>query len=75
MVEQQGSEVLELADRVVSRGDSLAALLAGDADADVRLGDHGDIVGAITNREHSLVAVELFHEFDKVAFLLGAHTT
>mmetsp|Transcript_3974 Transcript_3974/g.11312 ORF Transcript_3974/g.11312 Transcript_3974/m.11312 type:complete len:311 (+) Transcript_3974:1725-2657(+) len=58
MHQQQRAQEPELRNRKVGRHHSLHALLARDADADVRLLDHADVVGAVADRQRH-VAVRL----------------
>ena len=51
MHQQQPPQVRELADGVVGRTHGLHSLAPRHADAHVRLLDHGDVVGAVTDRE------------------------
>ena len=72
--EQQPLEEAELRDRKVGGVDRLAALLARDADADVRLLDHADVVRAVADRERDGPAAALApHERDELALLRGGH--
>ena len=58
MDEDQPLQEAELADGVVGRHDGLPTFLAGDADADVGLLDHGHVVGAVADRQrHDVEAV------------------
>mmetsp|Transcript_3583 Transcript_3583/g.12644 ORF Transcript_3583/g.12644 Transcript_3583/m.12644 type:complete len:410 (+) Transcript_3583:39-1268(+) len=66
-------EVAELADGIVGRASGLRALLAKDADANVRLQDHADVVGAVADREAHLVRVCL-HVLDDLCLLDRRHS-
>jgi len=46
------SRAPELPNGVIGVVDCLAALLPQDADADVSALDHGDVVGAVADRQH-----------------------
>lgn len=67
--EQKPPKHLELTEREVRRVDSLHALVAVQADADVSLADHGNIVGTVTNGEGDRFGVVLFDETDNISFL------
>jgi hypothetical protein len=49
MPEQQPPQVSKLNDRIISERRSLVPFLAHDADADVGLLNHGDVVDAISD--------------------------
>ena len=49
MVEDQWCQLLELADRVIRCGDSLASLHTSDADANMSLCNHSNIICAVTD--------------------------
>lgn len=56
MDEQEASKKSELAKSVVGRHCSLRALKTIETDANVRLLDHGDVVGSIANRQRHRIA-------------------
>lgn len=56
MDEQKPSKESELAKSVVGRHGSLGALETIETDANVRLLDHGDVVGSIANRQRHRIA-------------------
>ena len=49
VVEQQGSQILELRDGVVTGSRGLHSLKTLDADSNVRLGNHVDVISSITD--------------------------
>lgn len=68
MDEEELREKAELPDGVVGRHGRLRAFEAGDADADVRLLDHRDVVGTVANGErHGVLA--LLDELDRERLL------
>ena len=57
---QQPGEEPELGDGKVGRVCGLQPLVSGDADADVGLLDHGDVVGAVADGQRDLMANSAF---------------
>lgn len=68
--EKQRLQELELANGVVCASCSLLALLAQDADADVGLQDHSNVVGAVTDGQSSFCGMPFLHHVDDVGLLL-----
>ena len=62
--EESALEILELGEAEVGRDGGVAALLAKQAHAHVRLLNHGDVVGAVSNSACHRLAAAVFHQFD-----------
>jgi hypothetical protein len=65
--------MLELADSIISAPDSLRALFAPDANANMCFCDHWDIVGPISNRESDPITLVLCQR-DHICFLAWGYT-
>lgn len=74
MDQHQAGQEAELADGVVRAHDRLPALLTSDTHADVRLLNHGDIVGAVSDGKcHDIQPV--LDQTHNGRLLRGRHTT
>ena len=71
MLEEQGSEELELSNGVIAGSRRLHALTACDTHADMCLIDHRDVVCSVTHRQRHLLWEALANHLHYVALLLG----
>ena len=70
--EQKASSVFELAEGEVGAASGVSALLAVNAEADMGFLDHGDVVGAVSDRcRHRLVLAFLDQSHDLDPALLS----
>ena len=69
--EHHSPQVAESRHRIVSKSSSLVAFLAHEAEANVRLLDHVDVVGAIAYGCCDALVRVVFHEADDFGFLGG----
>jgi hypothetical protein len=67
--EQESSQILELGERIVREGSSLVSFFSEDADSNVGLLDHVDIVGSVTNSQSNSSCLSFLHKSDDVSFL------
>jgi hypothetical protein len=67
--------VLELTKTEVSSSSSLHSLTSGNTDTNIGSLDHRDIVGTITNRQHSLFGMFSFDKLNNACFLFGTDAT
>jgi hypothetical protein len=74
MHQQQLLQEPKLTDRDIRTPRRLQALNTRDANADMSGLDHGDVVGAVSDREEDRFQV-LFDEFDDEGFLEGGDAT
>ena len=73
--EEKAAKKVKLRNRVVAGRRRSHPLFAGYADANIRRLYHGDIVGAIANREHNMIAgSRLLDELDDLRLLRRRHT-
>ena len=71
VLQHQQPQVLELSNGIVGRVDRLHALLAFDAHANVRLLDHGHVVGAIANGQRARLGHPSLDQVYHEALLVG----
>ena len=74
MHHEESLKEAELRYRIVSRAYGLGALLASDANANVRLQNHGHIVSSISNCKSNVLLL-IFGETNNICLLLGANAT
>lgn len=72
MVKQQLPEYLKLTDNIVSRSGRLPTLHTLNADPDMRLIDHVDIIGSVAYGQHPAL---FLHKLDKLFLLFGGDPT
>lgn len=73
MVKEQRLEEFKLTNSIVSTPCSLLAFLSKDADSNVRLQYHGNIIGTVSNRKSGFIRKALFNHVYNVSLLLGRH--
>ena len=74
MDEQHSMQIKELAERIVGSSHGLGAFLAANANADVGLGNHRAVIGAVANRHGNPWTVSLAQGHN-VRLLLRRNTT